>query len=206
MFSPSCFNPHARVGRDLWPQLPRQDKGTVSIHTPVWGVTFSFSRWCSRSFVSIHTPVWGVTLLPLFNRVFCRVSIHTPVWGVTAGAAACMCGLEVSIHTPVWGVTFFCMFLDCKYLCFNPHARVGRDRLCFYDMCFSALIGVKCESLGLHLQKYSFFIEFASNILIIKWCERIGISALLMVLVYIIRSALKLKELSIPMCSTFPSQ
>ena len=89
---------------------------------------------------------------------------------------------------------------------FNPHARVGRDRLCFYDMCFSALIGVKCESLGLHLQKYSFFIEFASNILIIKWCERIGISALLMVLVYIIRSALKLKELSIPMCSTFPSQ
>ena len=91
-------------------------------------------------------------------------------------------------------------------LCFNPHARVGRDRLCFYDMCFSALIGVKCESLGLHLQKYSFFIEFASNILIIKWCERIGISALLMVLVYIIRSALKLKELSIPMCSTFPSQ
>ena len=91
-------------------------------------------------------------------------------------------------------------------ICFNPHARVGRDRLCFYDMCFSALIGVKCESLGLHLQKYSFFIEFASNILIIKWCERIGISALLMVLVYIIRSALKLKELSIPMCSTFPSQ
>ena len=89
---------------------------------------------------------------------------------------------------------------------FNPHARVGRDRLCFYDMCFSALIGVKCESLGLHLQKYSFFIEFASNILIIKWCERIGISAMLMVLVYIIRSALKLKELSIPMCSTFPSQ
>lgn len=89
---------------------------------------------------------------------------------------------------------------------FNPHARVGRDCLCFYDMCFSALIGVKCESLGLHLQKYSFFIEFASNILIIKWCERIGISALLMVLVYIIRSALKLKELSIPMCSTFPSQ
>ena len=93
-----------------------------------------------------------------------------------------------------------------RTLCFNPHARVGRDRLCFYDMCFSALIGVKCESLGLHLQKYSFFIEFASNILIIKWCERIGISALLMVLVYIIRSALKLKELSIPMCSTFPSQ
>lgn len=42
---------------------------------------------------------------------------------------------------PVWGVT----------------------SLCFYDMCFSALIGVKCESLGLHLQKYSFFIEFASN-------------------------------------------
>ena len=94
----------------------------------------------------------------------------------------------------------------CHWVCFNPHARVGRDCLCFYDMCFSALIGVKCECVGLHMQKYSFFIEFASNILIIKWCERIGISAMLMVLVYIIRSALKLKELSIPMCSTFPSQ
>ena len=98
-----------------------------------------------------------------------------------------------------------CLYITLD-LSFNPHARVGRDRLCFYDMCFSALIGVKCESLGLHLQKYSFFIEFASNILIIKWCERIGISAMLMVLVYIIRSALKLKELSIPMCSTFHSQ
>ena len=112
----------------------------------------------------------------------------------------------VSIHTPVWGVTMATSYDELELTSFNPHARVGRDRLCFYDMCFSALIGVKCESLGLHLQKYSFFIEFASNILIIKWCERIGISALLMVLVYIIRSALKLKELSIPMCSTFPSQ
>ena len=128
------------------------------------------------------------------------------MWGVTVPTSSpTPTTTSFNPHARVGRDSSKCCLL-CPLKCFNPHARVGRDRLCFYDMCFSALIGVKCESLGLHLQKYSFFIEFASNILIIKWCERIGISALLMVLVYIIRSALKLKELSIPMCSTFPSQ
>ena len=155
----------------------------VSIHTPVWGVTPKNGAWQRQLTVSIHTPVWGVTL---------------------SGFRECSRGLFQSTRPcGAWPCSRWC---SRSFEGFNPHARVGRDRLCFYDMCFSALIGVKCESLGLHLQKYSFFIEFASNILIIKWCERIGISALLMVLVYIIRSALKLKELSIPMCSTFPSQ
>ena len=34
----SCFNPHARVGRDLNEGTLNQIL-TVSIHTPVWGVT-----------------------------------------------------------------------------------------------------------------------------------------------------------------------
>ena len=38
---------------------------------------------CIMPSVSIHTPVWGVT-----NTICCKVlaiivSIHTPVWGVT---------------------------------------------------------------------------------------------------------------------------
>ena len=157
---------------------------TVSIHTPVWGVTDYSVEAVDDFLVSIHTPVWGVTSIPRTSH---------------------LCNWCFNPHARV-GRDTYGKYNSGNFSGFNPHARVGRDRLCFYDMCFSALIGVKCESLGLHLQKYSFFIEFASNILIIKWCERIGISALLMVLVYIIRSALKLKELSIPMCSTFPSQ
>ena len=179
----SCFNPHARVGRDGYRAVNTMRRKGFNPHARVGRDKFMITNYVSKR-VSIHTPVWGVTELRHLRHEAHEVSIHTPVWGVT-------------------GATTLCRICTS---CFNPHARVGRDRLCFYDMCFSALIGVKCESLGLHLQKYSFFIEFASNILIIKWCERIGISALLMVLVYIIRSALKLKELSIPMCSTFPSQ
>ena len=34
--------------------------------------------------VSIHTPVWGVTLAPIVDFRPFGVSIHTPVWGVTA--------------------------------------------------------------------------------------------------------------------------
>ena len=49
------------------------------------------------------------------------------MWGVTHDEQKQIDKMRVSIHTPVWGVTFFCMFLAGKYLCFNPHARVGRD-------------------------------------------------------------------------------
>ena len=172
----------------------------------MWGVTATLAQERFRHAVSIHTPVWGVTsaIRSRLKQKRC-FNPHARVGRDKNEMKKETLQKSVNPHARVgrdWGRRKP-SYWSCG---FNPHARVGRDCLCFYDMCFSALIGVKCESLGLHLQKYSFFIEFASNILIIKWCERIGISALLMVLVYIIRSALKLKELSIPMCSTFPSQ
>ena len=54
------FNPHARVGRDQFYKVAE----------------FSID-------VSIHTPVWGVTFFKFFRHFLCWVSIHTPVWGVT---------------------------------------------------------------------------------------------------------------------------
>ncbi len=35
----------------------------------------------------------------------------------------------VSIHTPAWGATSTFEFQVMTYCCFNPHARVGRDRM-----------------------------------------------------------------------------
>ena len=57
---PISFNPHARVGRDSI-LTNSQNQLEVSIHTPVWGVTFTISNETPLTEVSIHTPVWGVT-------------------------------------------------------------------------------------------------------------------------------------------------
>ena len=120
-----CFNPHARVGRDA-KRNSLAIRLTVSIHTPVWGVTVFFICELYYFLVSIHTPVWGVTFsLSLWcSRSF--VSIHTPVWGVTAEKLTIDLRFLVSIHTPVWGVTK-CRVLKVGIFSFNPHARVGRD-------------------------------------------------------------------------------
>ena len=57
---PNCFNPHARVGRDS-SFFCKVGASSVSIHTPVWGVTMGEFNSEKDFAVSIHTPVWGVT-------------------------------------------------------------------------------------------------------------------------------------------------
>jgi len=81
--------------------------------------------------VSIHTPVWGVTKPELFPCRSYVVSIHTPVWGVTElGYAADQEHASlVSIHTPVWGVTQPVWHPRRAGRCFNPHPRMGGDRM-----------------------------------------------------------------------------
>ena len=72
------------MGRDDLLQIKPEWLTIVSIHTPVWGVTFSWQLDFSILHVSIHTPVWGVTNSDERMRFYFDVSIHTPVWGVTA--------------------------------------------------------------------------------------------------------------------------
>mgnify|MGYP001052009399 CR=1 FL=1 len=100
-----CFNPRARVGRDAGDMVV-QNQTSVSIHAPAWGATSDIDTQVANYAVSIHAPAWGAT--KKFDGILTEewVSIHAPAWGATRGRL---------------GVQGFS-------LCFNPRARVGRDR------------------------------------------------------------------------------
>ena len=100
-----CFNPRARVGRDirLWQEHGREIG--VSIHAPEWGATRPDTRKISCGAVSIHAPAWGAT-------------IRGGPWAH---------GEIVSIHAPAWGATWFSAAPSRPESGFNPRARVGRD-------------------------------------------------------------------------------
>ena len=93
----------------------------------MWGVTQEQVAGERLIIVSIHTPVWGVTVNRHGSHGKDEVSIHTPVWGVTTQRIQRLQDSVVSIHTPVWGVTYFNSLASSIKVCFNPHARVGRD-------------------------------------------------------------------------------
>ena len=60
----SCFNPRARVGRDV-----------------------AAGDHAVRLQVSIHAPAWGATFVPKGAELGQRVSIHAPAWGATRDRA-----------------------------------------------------------------------------------------------------------------------
>ena len=55
------FNPHTYMRCDCVRSISKSG-GSVSIHTPTWGVTGIPCGYLRVSEVSIHTPTWGVTL------------------------------------------------------------------------------------------------------------------------------------------------
>jgi len=69
-----CFNPRARVGRDITQQCADISKG-VSIHAPAWGATKSFQRTPDSQPVSIHAPAWGATG-PIISVTFDQASFN----------------------------------------------------------------------------------------------------------------------------------
>ena len=122
----------------------------ISIHTPAWGVTFTFLRAGQAACISIHTPAWGVTLTvpcPIYAKLGdfnphprvggdivgrqsddgVQISIHTPAWGVTARGHRATGTKAISIHTPAWGVTLSRRQPTHLPQDFNPHPRVGGD-------------------------------------------------------------------------------
>ena len=58
----ACFNPRARMGRDLGAVSPRQLADQVSIHAPAWGATAGSVGAGLPATVSIHAPAWGATV------------------------------------------------------------------------------------------------------------------------------------------------
>ena len=97
-----CFNPRARVGRDVEVDAAMPYRG-VSIHAPAWGAT------------AADAPVQsGCTFQSTRPRGARRASASTR----SAGA--------VSIHAPAWGATRTGVRHQ-RSSRFNPRARVGRD-------------------------------------------------------------------------------
>ena len=65
----------------------------------------------------------------LSHGVLDNVSIHAPAWGATGHQMALIDDHQiVSIHAPAWGATPACPRPSGSSSCFNPLARVGRDR------------------------------------------------------------------------------
>ena len=55
-----CFNPRARVGRDVTNGKMQRCR-VVSIHAPAWGATGEIEVKDKAEAVSIHAPAWGAT-------------------------------------------------------------------------------------------------------------------------------------------------
>jgi len=56
-----CFNPRARMGRDVKRATNGDITLDVSIHAPAWGATMLYTTFLIFALVSIHAPAWGAT-------------------------------------------------------------------------------------------------------------------------------------------------
>ena len=122
-----CFNPRARVGRDLSADPGTTSLYLVSIHAPAWGATRHAGLGGLADDVSIHAPAWGATILRVPAQSNNLVSIHAPAWGATLAAFVIHEVVGVSIHAPAWGATLRRRLRKSWWMRFNPRARVGRD-------------------------------------------------------------------------------
>ncbi len=79
----TCFNPRARMGRDVDGKAQNYTARKVSIHAPAWGATEQWPEKSAESRVSIHAPAWGATEKLGKHLGMFKVSIHAPAWGAT---------------------------------------------------------------------------------------------------------------------------
>ena len=108
-----CFNPRARMGRDL---IPRQN--------------------CKQYLKFQSTRPHGARPCGIkSDNARVKVSIHAPAWGATERAKSSRRGHTVSIHAPAWGATIIMASKIIVPSCFNPRARMGRDASCVSFFC-----------------------------------------------------------------------
>ena len=86
IISKLCFNPHTHTGCDRTAAIMASSYYKFQSTHPyrVW-LSIRLSSESTKS-VSIHTPIQGVTPFCNFLHYISRVSIHTPIQGVTAAA------------------------------------------------------------------------------------------------------------------------
>ncbi len=123
------FNPRARVGRDGGAKVQTGYPSQVSIHAPAWGATY-IRRDVSRPLeqVSIHAPAWGATSACAYTRRRLPVSIHAPAWGATNLDILRATGSDGFNPRARVGRDPFWISVRSLMECFNPRARVGRDK------------------------------------------------------------------------------
>ncbi len=82
-FSFFCFNPRARVGRDLYTIIVVLTRLDVSIHAPAWGATTMAST--AMGGTPGFNPRARVGRDSTFDHCYSvtNVSIHAPAWGAT---------------------------------------------------------------------------------------------------------------------------
>ena len=100
---------------------------TVSIHTPIQGVTLTYDNEHIPYLVSIHTPIQGVTRAGSWLPGSSRVSIHTPIQGVTKFGhidSKQTDGFNPHTHT---GCDLTASASRALAMCFNPHTHTGCD-------------------------------------------------------------------------------
>ena len=120
------FNPHTHTGCDWETLCLFMQQKTVSIHTPIQGVTFDFPYGISAVDVSIHTPIQGVTYC-LFMRtsVFRFQSTHPyRVWHGVIKEDENRTKFQSTHPYRVWRKWLPAWYQDQG---FNPHTHTGCD-------------------------------------------------------------------------------
>ena len=113
-----CFNPRARMGRDI----------------------HGFSTQMSRNIVSTHAPAWGATHL---NEYYYKSYMFQPTRPHGARQTSVLTGeigVPVSTHAPAWGATYYlCHLLGGKqFQPTRPHgARLLEPNVDWYLFCVS---------------------------------------------------------------------
>ena len=77
-----CFNPRARVGRDLADRIAARGLD-VSIHAPAWGATETQPPTPDRQVFQSTRPRGARRRLLSIILLGQTVSIHAPAWGAT---------------------------------------------------------------------------------------------------------------------------
>ena len=98
-----CFNPHTHTGCDR--------------------ILYVFYLVVS---VSIHTPIQGVTTTRVASRRIPSVSIHTPIQGVTASVFLAVGAACFNPHTHTGCDIWICLHVR-QQRSFNPHTHTGCD-------------------------------------------------------------------------------
>ena len=101
--------------------------GTISTHTPAWGVTFTWDLSCQLHRISTHTPAWGVTgVWDKITSIFSNFNSHARVGRDLSPVTSEHTSEDFNSHARVGRDSPVVCLRRCDNH-FNSHARVGRD-------------------------------------------------------------------------------